>query len=280
MLSAVEIVEQTDRLPSLPAAYMKVKRVIDDPHGSIRQLAAAMSSDPAMTARVLRVVNSPFYGYPGRIETVTRALNILGMQQVHDVVLAWAISSAFADVRTAVIPMKSFWRQSVARAIAARQLARRAGFVDAERLFVEGLLSDIGHLIMYTVVPDLAIAAMTASRQTEHPLHELELELIGCDYAEVGAALVLAWELPVSFCEPIKCQIAPSTATIHRLEAAILHIAGTLEASAAKSPSVQPDPDALAALELDEASLISLYSEVTGELDSAFATFFPNLAAA
>ncbi|WP_374681679.1 HDOD domain-containing protein [Accumulibacter sp.] len=280
MLSAVEIVEKTDRLPSLPAAYLKVKRVIDDPHGSIRQLAAAMSSDPAMAARVLRVVNSPFYGYPGRIETVTRALNILGMQQVHDVVLAWAISSAFADVRTAVIPMKSFWRQSVARAIAARQLARRAGFVDAERLFVEGLLSDIGHLVMYTVVPDLAIAAMTGSRQTERPLHEVELELIGCDYAEVGAALVLAWELPESFYEPIKCQLAPSAATIHRLEAAILHIAGTLGASATKSPSVQPDPDALSVLELDEASLISLYNEVTGELDSAFATFFPNLAAA
>jgi HD-like signal output (HDOD) protein len=280
MPSALDIVAQTDRLPSLPAAYLKVKRVIDDPNGSIRQLAAAMSSDAAMTARVLRVVNSPFYGYPGRIETVTRALNILGMQQVHDVVLAWAISSAFADLRTAVVPMKLFWRQSVARAIAARQLARRAGFVDSERLFVEGLLSDIGHLLMYAVLPKLAIEAMTGSRRAERPLHEVERELIGCDYAEVGAALVLAWQLPEPFYEPIACQIDPSAATIHRLEAAILHSAGWVAASLAKSASLQPHPFALSALELDEASLISLGSETDGELDGAFATFFPNLAAA
>jgi len=280
MLTAIDIVAQTERLASLPAAYLRVKRVIDDPNGSIAQVAAAMATDPAMTARILRVVNSPFFGFPGRIETVTRALNILGMQQVHDAVLAWAISSAFADVRSSVVPMAAFWRNSVVRALAARQLARRARFVDAERLFVEGLLSDIGHLAMYAQVPDLAIQAMEASRRSARPLHEIERETIGCDYAQVGAALVSAWGLPRAFNEPIACQIDPSAATSHRLEAAILHIAGALAESAGDIGRCHPDPFALAILELDDAVLSELRTQAGLELESVVATLFPHLAAA
>lgn len=280
MLSAVDIVTQTEHLPSLPDAYLRVKRLIDDPNGSIPQLAAALTSDPAMTARVLRVVNSPFYGFPGRIETVTRALNILGMQQVHDAVLAWAISSTFADVRTSTIPIKPFWRRSVARAIAARVLARQARFVDAERLFVAGLLSDIGHLVMYAGVPQLASEALANSQRTGRPLHEIERELIGCDYADVGAALVSAWELPEAFYEPIACQIDPSLAFNHQLEAAILHVSGSLAASRAAPTSFELHPFALSVLELEENALLSLSNQVDRELDSAVATFFPHLAAA
>lgn len=280
MLSAVEIVTKTDHLPSLPTAYLQVKRLIDDPNASSSQLAAALATDPAMTARLLRVVNSPFYGFPGRIETVTRALTILGMQQVHDAVLAGAISSAFADRRRSVVPMKPFWRRSVARAIAARLLARQARFVDAERLFVTGLLSDIGHLVMYAGVPDLTTEAMTTSGRTGRALHEVERELIGCDYADVGAALVSSWELPQAFYEPIACQIDPSLAFNHQLEAAILHVVGNLAASRVAPTSFEPHPFALSVLELDETSLVNLSKQVDRELDSAVATCFPHLAAA
>jgi HD-like signal output (HDOD) protein len=278
--AASDIVAHIDRLASLPSVYIRVKRVIDDPNASLAQLAEAMATDTAMTARVLRVVNSPFYGFPGRIETLTRALNILGMQQVHDVVLAWAISSAFADLRSSVLSMKEVWRNSVARAIAARELARHARFVDKERLFVEGLLSNIGHLVLYVVVPDLALQAIEASRGSGRPLPEVEREIIGCDYAEVGVALVSAWGLPQTFAEPIACQIEPAAATTHRLEAAMLHIAGVLAESIPAPGAQQPDPSALAALELDEAALEGLREQVDLELDGVVATFFPNLAAA
>jgi HD-like signal output (HDOD) protein len=280
MVTAVEIVAQTDRLPSLPAAYLRVKRVIDDPNASIPQVAEAMAIDPALTARVLRVVNSPFYGFPGRIQTVTRALSILGMQPVHDLVLAWAIISAFAGISSSAVPMNEFWRKSVARAVAARKLAQQARFVDAERLFVEGLLSDIGHLVMYVQLPDLAVQAAETSTRAGRPLHEIEREIIGCDYAEVGAALVSAWGLPQAFNEPIACQIQPAAATIHPLEAAILHVAGALAESLRGRERPHPDPCARAILELDDATLTSLLTEVGLELEIVVATFFPNLAAA
>jgi HD-like signal output (HDOD) protein len=280
MLTASEIVAQTDRLPSLPAVYFRVKRVIDDPNGSIAQLAEAMATDAAMTARVLRVVNSPFFGFPGRIETVTRALNILGMQQVHDLVLAWALGSVFADVSTSVMSMQEFWYKSVARGLAARGLARLARFVDAERLFVEGLLSDIGHLVMYVAVPDLSMKAAKTSERTARPLHETERDLIGCDYAAVGAALVSAWGLPAAFEEPIACQTDPFVARRHPLEAAILHVAGIVVDTLHGAADLHPDPLALATLELDSDALGRLANTVELEVAGAVATLFPHLASA
>jgi len=280
MPTAIDLVALTDRLVTLPAVYFRVKRIIDDPNGSIGQLAAAMTTDPAMTARVLRVVNSSFFGYRGRIETVTRALNILGMQQVHDVVLAWAVTSAFIGVRSAIVRMDAFWRASVARAIASRQLARHAGFVDSERLFVEGLLSDIGHLVMYVRVPELAVKARETSHITDAPLHEVECQLVGCNYAEVGAALVSAWGLPDAFEEAIRCQIEPNSAVNHRLEAAILHVARRCaepDAAVAKGPS---DPLMLKNLDLDDGALEDLRLQVAQELGTVVAAYFPHLAAA
>jgi HD-like signal output (HDOD) protein len=280
MANAAELVSQADRLASLPAAYLRVKQVLDDPHGSIPQLRDALATDPAMTSRLLRVVNSPFYGFPGRIDTVTRALHILGMQQVHDVVLSWAIASAFANLRTQVVSMEVFWRSSVARAIAAKQLGRHAGFIDSERLFVEGLLSDIGHLVMFATVPRLATEALDLSARTRCPLDGAERTIVGCDYAEVGAALVAAWALPPAFEEPIACQIDPSKADAHRLEAAILHVAGALAGSPRGEASALPLSFALDLLGLDEPAVQALRAQVAQDLDAVVASYFPELAAA
>lgn len=278
MATAQELVAGIDKLASLPAVYLRVKRTIDDPRGSIAAVAKVLLTDPAMTARILQVVNSPFFGFPGRIETVTRALNILGMQQVHDAVLAWAISSAFADVKISLMPMKAFWHKSVARALAARQLARHARFVNAERLFVEGLLSDIGHLVMYAQVPELALRAMDISSRTARSLHEIERETIGCDYAEVGGALVSAWGLPQPFNEPVTCQIDPSAAATHRLEAAILHVAGALAEPAEEPGHCRPDPFALEILDLNDVILSEVRTQAEVELESVVAALFPRLA--
>jgi HD-like signal output (HDOD) protein len=280
MTTAQELVAGISKLASLPAVYIRVKCTIDDPQGSLAAVAKVLSTDPAMTARILQVVNSPFFGFPGRIETVSRALNILGMQKLHDALLAWAISSACADIGSSLIPMKAYWRKSVARGLAARQLAQHARFVDSERLFVEGLLSDIGHLVMYAQIPELAIQAMDISSRTGRPLHEIERETIGCDYAEVGGVLVSAWGLPRPFNEPISCQINPSAATTHRLEAAILHVAGALAESSGEPGRCRPDPSALAMLDVDDAVMSEARAQVELDLDSVIATLFPRLAAA
>jgi HD-like signal output (HDOD) protein len=280
MPTALEIVADIDRLASMPAVYHRVKQVIDDPNGSIGRLAEAMATDPAMTARILRIVNSPYYGYPGRIDTISRALNILGMQQVHDLVLAWAISATLVGIRPALMSMDAFWRDSVARAVAARQLARHAHFIDTERLFVEGLLSNIGHLVLYVRAPELALDASTTAKRTGEPLHEAERRIVGCDYAAVGAALVALWRLPAPFEEPLRCQVEPDTAIEHRLEATILHVAGTLADALSLSAPPSIEPQALETLGIDDASLKELGLQLPRQVEGIVGVFFPHLAAA
>ena len=275
---ALEIVAECRQLPSLPEIYLRVKGVVDDPDGSIVDLAQAMSRDAAMTARVLRIVNSPFYGFPGRVDTVGRAVNLLGMQQVHDLVLTWAISSAFAGVNSARLSMKAFWRGSLARAIAAKRLAKNAGFVDADRLFVEGLLSNIGRLVLYVQLPELAAQCEQRAKQSGTPCKEIERSVFGCDHAEVGAALVHAWSLPAAFEEPIRTHLNPGQANIHATEAAILNLAAAVAERLNGGNFSAADPLAVGMLSADDALLQDTADFVDQTLEATVAEIFPQYA--
>ncbi|MBL8397785.1 MAG: HDOD domain-containing protein [Candidatus Accumulibacter sp.] len=280
MPTAADLVASIGRLASLPEAYLRVKRVLDDPDSGLMELTEAISIDPAMTARLLRVVNSPFYGFNRRVDSVYRAVNVLGMQQAHDLLLAWAIGSAFANVQFNVIPMQDFWQKSVATAIAARALAKSQRFIDAERLFIEGLLADIGHLVMYTALPGQSIKAQQESQQSGRQLAEVERELVGTDFAEIGAALVIAWDLPASFQEPIACQLAPESAVQHPIEAAILNVSAALAGSLDNPQAAGPSDAALSRLKIDDSVLDTLRQQMRLERDGIVAAFFPQMKAA
>lgn len=226
MHTAQELVRLQPQLVSLPSVYMKVKEIVEDDNGTARDLARIIALDPAMTARLLRLVNSAFWGFRGRIESVSRAVSLLGMFHVHDLVLATSVADAFRGVRPKIMDVARFWRGSVMRALAATALARTAGLADLGRVFTEGLLSDLGHMVLYLTVPEPAAEARSRTGTEIWRLAELERASIGCDYAEVGGALTDAWSLPACFGEAIRHQTAPAATAEHGLEAAFLHIAG------------------------------------------------------
>lgn len=163
MSTPQELVACVEKLASLPAVYHRIRDLLDDPDSSMFELAEAVSSDTAITARVLRVVNSVLYGFPGKVETVSRAVNLMGMQQVHDLVLSTLVVAAFSGIRPARMHMGRFWSDSVLRGLAARAAARQLGMGDPERMFVEGLLADIGHLVMFQVAPKPSAASRVAT---------------------------------------------------------------------------------------------------------------------
>jgi len=238
MLSAEQLVESTVDLVSLPAVYLRAKERIDDPDSSLDEVAEVIGQDPAMTARLLRIANSAFFGFAARIETVGRAVNILGTQQVHDLLLATSVSNAFSGISSEVISMDLFWRNSVHCGVAARLLASRCNVLDSERLFVEGLLRDIGHLVMYTKVPGLAKEALVQSENEGTELVRVERELMGFDYAVVGAELMRVWRLPDSLQESVRFHPEPAKAQKFPLETAIVHIAAHMTTGAeSKQPA-------------------------------------------
>ena len=228
MKSADELVEHCGTIVSLPEVYLQVKKIIDDPDSTMAELSAAISIDPGMTAIVLKLVNSAFYGMPRKVETISRAVGILGMQPLHDLVLAVSVTKAFSGLSQEVMNMNIFWANSFFSGLAARELARKCFLVDSERMFVEGLLRDLGHLLLYQYLPELAEEAIKTSANNGEPIQTTEQKLIGFDYTQVGKALVNSWKLPINLGEAIRHQHSPSGTPDYQFEAALLNIAGAL----------------------------------------------------
>ena len=277
MFTANDLIFANAKLVTLPGVYLRAKHVIDDPDTSPQDLSRVIATDPAMTARVLRLVNSAFWGLSGQIESVSRAVTLLGMLHVHDVVLATSVALTFNKIAPAGMDVPRFWRNCVFRALAANALARKAELTDLERVFVEGLLSDIGHMILYQHVPELAAQALELARAQPVELPRIEHELIGCNAAEVGAALARAWGLAPCFHAVIGNQNNPQGAGAHAFEAALVQIAGLLAlqefGTGPAAKTVQIPASAWQLTGLDEKCIAQVLDETRCGLSAVIALF-------
>jgi HD-like signal output (HDOD) protein len=257
------LVKEVEQLLTLPSTYIEIRRVIDSPESGIIDAAKVIAMDAALTARLLRIVNSPMYAQTRPVETVTRAVSMLGMNQVHDLCLAVSLASCFERIHPELMDMEQYWHDSLTRAIAARALASHCGIYNRERLFVLGLLSDIGHMVMYMRIPDAAAKLVRIRETGDEPMHVIERRHLECDYAEVGGALLRRWRLPASIYLPIEQQSDPRHGQDHEVESAILHVveAGMRIRTVKRDASHFINEDARALCEIDSAALSGVISE-------------------
>jgi HD-like signal output (HDOD) protein len=227
--STLKNVTKTAKLITLPDVYLRLKSILDEPDFAMAEITLIISQDPAITLRLLRMVNSSLYGFATKIETVSHAITLLGTQQVHDIVLATSVAQTFKGISTEIIDMPRFWWHSVYCAVASRKLAGLCGRCDRERLFVAGLLHDIGHLVMYQVIPGLSQQAILEAKDTSEPLYRIERKLIGYDYAEINAQLMQQWSMPESLREPVMFHIEPEKAVEYPLETALVHLGSLMK---------------------------------------------------
>ncbi|MCU7930373.1 MAG: HDOD domain-containing protein [Candidatus Thiodiazotropha sp. (ex Codakia rugifera)] len=275
-----EKVTRDCKLISLPQAYVRLKSVIDSPEYRLEDVADAIRIDPALTTRVLKLINSPYFGLSAKIETVFRAVNLLGTQQIHDLALATSVAEAFSKHTTPGLDMHLFWRRSVYCGLSAQALAKQRGFMDSERLFVSGLLFDLGHMILYQSVPEITLEALSSSQQQQRPLVETEREKIGLDYARVGAVLMRQWQLPDCLVETSEFHCEPMRAQHYPIETAIVHIASLLAEGATAGGEfgtglLQPHPGAMDKVGLSLEDCERVGSEVESELDTILYTIYP-----
>ena len=228
MLTAEELVKNCTKLFTLPEVYLQVNKVIDNPESTMADLSRTISIDPGMTVAVLKLVNSAFYAMPRKVETISRAVGILGMQPLHDLTLAISVTKTFSGLNQHVMSMSVYWSNSFFSGLVARELARKCFLVDSERMFVEGLLRDIGHLLLYEQLPEPSEQVLRESAKDGSPVHILEQQLLGFDYTEVGQTLIEEWQLPKNFGIAIRYQNNPSGTSEHGFEAALLNMASAL----------------------------------------------------
>ncbi|RMG31687.1 MAG: HDOD domain-containing protein [Gammaproteobacteria bacterium] len=196
------LVEQTQELVSFPDLALRLMDMIHDPQASASDLGNLIMEDPALTARLLRIANSAFYGFPSRIDTVTRAVTVIGTLELLDLVLATTMVDSFAGLPVEWIDMEAFWAHSLYTAVVTRLIAQQLRAPAHEHRFIAGLLHDIGALVLCLQRPEALRKVLEQAAVTRRPLHELEREHLGYHHGEVGAALMHHWHLPESLARP------------------------------------------------------------------------------
>ncbi|MCC7121698.1 MAG: HDOD domain-containing protein [Gammaproteobacteria bacterium] len=225
---AQALIDDLSPIVSPPDVVLKINDLLHDERAAIEDFAAVVIRDPGLTARLLRLVNSPYYGMSQRIETVSRAVMLVGMVELQKLVCSICAVQAFSRLSSAVTNMNSFWRHGVYTGLMSQAIARRLHVLHPERLFVAGLLHDIGTLLVNRRYPEIAEETIRASRGDEHLLQALEQQELGFDHALLGGLMLANWRLPATIADAIGYHHAPQEARQAPVDAAILHVAETI----------------------------------------------------
>lgn len=223
--SPEDLVKGVIKLISLPEIFIRVNQVMSDPNHDAKQLGDVISHDPSLTARILRIVNSAFYGLRVKIELVSRAVSVIGEEDLRNLVLATSAVETFKRIPNELVDIDLFWRHSIHTGIVSKLLSKHCNILHGERLFIAGLLHDIGKLIMYHQEPDLSQDILVEASDTDGVIFHAEEELLGFNHADVGGALVNAWKLADTLKDTVSYHHAPLLARKYPVETAIVHIA-------------------------------------------------------
>ncbi|HYE36551.1 HDOD domain-containing protein [Methylocaldum sp.] len=210
-------------LASPPELFLRLNEVLENPEANLHDAGALIESDPGLSARLLRIVNSAFYGIPSKVTSIHHAVNIIGVQEIRDLVLTTLVVDKFSSFTNSLMTMREFWSMSVRCALTAKLLA--SFYPNGERLqavFLCGLLHEIGRLIVYHRLPELARAAALLARSENINYHEGERRIIGFDHYQVGAELARLWRLPEIIAVTIEHHDTPENATVFSRETALV----------------------------------------------------------
>jgi HD-like signal output (HDOD) protein len=223
--SPQELLRGYVEVSTLPLVYTKLNEAMNDPRRSLNDIAMIISEDAGLSARLLRIVNSALYNFPTRVESVPRAVTIIGTQQVRVLALATSVLSLFKGVPEDLVTMDSFWRHGIATGLAARALATFRRSPDPEFYFTAGILHDIGRLLLLMKAPEETREAMVRAREQSRLLCLTEREVLGFDHAAAGRALSQVWKLPARMEEISAFHNSPGSATKYPMETALVHVA-------------------------------------------------------
>lgn len=277
---ARELVRGIDKLVSLPEVCFLVNDLVNDPHASVDQIGQVISQDPDLTARLLKLVNSNFYGLPQRVETVSRAIMFVGLRELQNMVWASTAVETFNKVPANLVNMAGFWRHSIFTAVVARILASEVDILHPERLFISGLIHDLGRLVVYIKVPEKAKQILEQEKENPGaPAGVIEREILGIDHSEVGAALFDAWNLPDSLQTAVRFHHQPAMAKDYLLETSILHVANmmahALELGEEDNFIQECDPQAWARLSFPEKKIKRILQDAVMQFIEALELLLP-----
>lgn len=209
-------------LPTLPGVITKLNSLVENDKSSIDQMSQVIGSDQTLSARVLKLVNSPFYGFPGRVSTVSHALILLGVNVVKGLTLS---ASIFELMEKQAVGL---WEHSLGTAVLGRYIAKELGHTDLDAISTAALLHDIGKVVLKVMFAEDFIQIQTLASTRDNTTLQIEQEILNTDHAEIGSWLAQAWNLPRKLIEPIAYHHCVEKAKEQKTTASIVHLADVL----------------------------------------------------
>ncbi|MBI2570037.1 MAG: HDOD domain-containing protein [Candidatus Schekmanbacteria bacterium] len=211
--SVRKLLQSGGGLPSVPAVVTSVLTLLENPRASFAEVGRAISMDQALTAKVLKLVNSAYYGFPREIATVTHALILLGLDTVKDLVVTASVMKEFSADSLAAFDPEAFWLHSLGCAVATKAVAEHLRYRASGEAFAAGVLHDIGKLLLARHYPDLTELCVHNAKEERLSMRQAELGVIGVDHAEVGGWLAEAWNFPPAMAAAIRYHHRPLAAS-------------------------------------------------------------------
>ncbi|MYL84123.1 HDOD domain-containing protein [Desulfovibrio aerotolerans] len=288
-LTLESLLRDEPKLVSPPEVYLRINEVLRDPTSTVDDAADSIKHDPSLAAKLLRLVNSSYYGrtmramkgrFPAKVDSLSRAVLVVGARQLSTLALGVSVLPLFQDIPPKWVNMHLFWEHSVGCAVAAQAIAAATGKANPETAFVAGLLHDFGRILVFKqATPHIGAAMRRAEAETE-PLYLAERAVMGFDHAVLAGHLLQKWQFPVNLEKMVRCHHDPGD-PIYTDEAAVIHLADVVATAMAwggsgnrRTPAL--DDDAWQALGLTGDSLAALVPVMEDRLAETMRSFFPD----
>jgi putative nucleotidyltransferase with HDIG domain len=261
-------IERIDTLPTIPSVLRKLLVVIENPKISLTEIGNFISNDPVLTSRVLKMVNSPIYGFPGRISSVQQALILLGLNVVRGLLLGVSVFEVMQK------SMVGLWEHSLGCAVSARIIAKKKNIPEPEEVSISALLHDIGKVVMILRFKEEYDIVMKEAEAGDMLIIDAERQVFGITHADSGAWIAKKWNFPLSLIEVIEYHHKPNLTKCMPMNSAIVHLADILTRAVGFGfagdnyvPSV--NPAAWELLGLSDADLRAILDEMDRTLSEA-----------
>lgn len=219
-----KLTQEQFSLPEIPPIVFELNEVIANPLSSTEDIAQVVHRSPSLTALLLKIVNSPFYGFPSKIDKISHAVTLIGTREISGLALGISIVSLFNSIPKEILSMYSFLRHSLACGIISRILAAHKGIPQTEQLFVSGLLHDLGRLILYSYFPEQSLKILCRARSSDKLLYVQESDSLGCNHTHVIKHLLQQWKLPMALENNVFFHHSPVEA-LQPIPATLVHLA-------------------------------------------------------
>jgi len=220
-----DLVKNIKSLVPVPDIAFKLNELVDNDAAGVNDALEVLATDPVLAAKLLHIANSPVYGNRTHVDTLERAVMLVGMNGIRELVWAAVAMESFVNSNIPSSIHKLIWSQSLYTATLARNLASKCRVMNKSRLFLAGLLHDIGRLVMYQCLPKEMNTVMSHVDNQNMSLIDAEYLEFGFSHAEVGGELLKSWNLPSSLVDTAFYHHEPSRCALHKMESAVVNVA-------------------------------------------------------